>query len=64
MKFNTKINISFVNQSNGWVDSSEVSLLKNWNKSNTLHDALTAIRKEMESNNFKKLKQPEEFTYY
>jgi ubiquitin-conjugating enzyme E2 variant len=46
--------------SSGWVDNSQISTLKNWNKQNTIENALEAIRKEMETSAFKKLKQPEE----
>jgi len=53
-----------VNQSTGWVDMSQISALKNWNRTNTIENALEAIRKEMESANFKKLKQPEEGTVF
>lgn len=49
-----------VNQSTGWVDNSQISILKNWNRQNTIENSLEAIRKEMESSSFKKLKQPEE----
>lgn len=50
-----------VNSSNGEVDSNY--FFKSW-KNNTIEDALKLIRKEMESPNFKKLKQPEEFSTY
>jgi ubiquitin-conjugating enzyme E2 variant len=59
-KFITKINMPGVNQTTGWVDNNQISLLKNWNRHNTLESALDAIRKEMESQAFKKLKQPAE----
>ena len=49
-----------VNQSTGWVDNNAISLLKNWNKTNTIENALESIRKEMETQSFKKLKQPDE----
>lgn len=49
-----------VNSSTGWVDNSQVPVLKNWNKSNTIENALEALRKEMEGQAFKKLKQPDE----
>ena len=50
-----------VNQTTGEVDAN--TYFKNW-KNNTLEDALKILRKEMESPNFKKLKQPEEFTKF
>lgn len=58
--FLNKINMPGVNQTNGAVDPSYFSVLKNWDKKYTLMDALKAIRKEMETSSFKKLSQPEE----
>ncbi len=49
-----------VNQSTGYVDNSQISLLNKWNRQNTIEQALEAIRKEMETATFKKLKQPGE----
>jgi ubiquitin-conjugating enzyme E2 variant len=60
IKFVSKINMASVNQSTGWVDNSQVSSLKNWTRVNTIENALEALRKEMETQAFKKLKQPEE----
>jgi ubiquitin-conjugating enzyme E2 variant len=60
-KFCTKINMAGVNQTTGEVDPNY--FFKNW-KNNTIEDALKLIRKEMESSQFKKLKQPEEFTTF
>jgi len=58
--FINKINMPGVNQSNGVVDPSYFSTLKNWDKKFTIMDALKGIRKEMETSSFKKLSQPEE----
>jgi ubiquitin-conjugating enzyme E2 variant len=60
IKFVTKINMPAVNQTTGWVDIAQLAPLKNWTKNNTIENALEAIRKEMETQTFKKLKQPEE----
>lgn len=49
-----------VDQSTGVVDNKAIPILKNWNKNNTIQDALNSIRKEMESTTFKKLSQPSE----
>jgi ubiquitin-conjugating enzyme E2 variant len=53
-----------VNEANGLVDNNYIPVLKNWNRNNTIEDALKSMRKEMESPNFKKLKQPEEFAQF
>jgi ubiquitin-conjugating enzyme E2 variant len=60
ISFISKINMQGVNQTNGNVDPSYFSFLKNWDKKYTLMDALKGIRKEMENSSFKKLAQPEE----
>jgi ubiquitin-conjugating enzyme E2 variant len=60
IKFVTKINMAAVNQTTGWVDHSTIPSLKNWVKTSTIEIALEAIRKEMETQTFKKLKQPDE----
>ncbi len=60
IKFVTKINMAAVNQSTGWVENSQIGLLKNWTRNNTIEQALDGIRKEMEGAAFKKLKQPGE----
>ncbi len=64
IKFVTKINMAAVNQTNGWVDNSQISVIKNWTRNDTIEIALEAIRKEMETSAFKKLKQPEEGTSF
>jgi hypothetical protein len=53
-----------VNQQTGWVDNNQISILKYWNKQNTIENALEALRKEMDSNAFKKLKQPDETSVF
>jgi ubiquitin-conjugating enzyme E2 variant len=53
-----------INETNGNIDNNAIPVLKNWNRNNTIEDALKSIRKEMESPNFKKLKQPDEFSVF
>jgi ubiquitin-conjugating enzyme E2 variant len=60
IKFVSKINMPGVNETTGYVDNNQIPTLKSWTKNNTIEDALKALRKEMESSNFKKLKQPDE----
>ena len=61
IKFVSKINMNGVNQTTGEVDGK--IYYSSWNNG-TIQDALAILRKEMESPNFKKLKQPEEFTTF
>jgi hypothetical protein len=49
-----------VNESTGYVDNNAIQTLKCWSKNNTIEDALKALRKDMETPGFKKLKQPDE----
>ncbi len=60
VKFLSKINMNGVN-TNGLVDNSVY--YKNW-KNGTIEEALKTLRKEMDTPNFKKLKQPAEFETY
>lgn len=64
ISFVSKINMVGVNQTNGKVDNSTFSVLKYWNKNNTIAEALKGIRKEMETQAFKKLSQPPEGTLF
>ena len=61
VRFVSKINMKGVNQTNGEVD--QKTYYSNW-KEGSIQDALSLLRKEMESSDFKKLKQPEEFSSY
>ena len=64
IKFVTKIAMGCVNQSTGWVDPTQLDCLKNWTRDNTIDSLLKALRKEMDSQAFKKLKQPAEGTTF
>lgn len=44
VKFNSKINLPFVNQSNGTVEPSKFSMFKNWNGSYTMEKVLIGIK--------------------
>ena len=55
----SKISMPQVNQTTGWVDNSQINVLKNWSRQNTIENALEGLRKEMDIT-FKKVKQPEE----
>ena len=56
LRFNSKINLPCVNQSNGVVEPSKFHLFANWNPATTLEKVLIGIKNEMVSN--KKLPQP------
>ena len=58
IKFNSKINLPCVNQSNGQVDKSKFNMFKNWQKKYTLEDCLLGLKQEMINN--KKLNQPQD----
>jgi len=62
IKFVHQINMQGVNPTNGQVDNNH--FFKKWNRSNTMHECLKIIRKEMESPAFKNLKQPKDNTNY
>ena len=63
VKFNSKINLPFVNQQNGTIDSTKWNYLKNWNKDScNIYGVFAAIMKEMHAN--KKLTQPAEGAEY
>ena len=64
VRFISKINLNFVNKSNGMVDPSKLSYLKNWKPQCNLEGVLTAIRQEMSSSANKALAQPAEGTNF
>ncbi len=59
-KFNTKVNLPFVNQANGKIEN--FSFLKNWKSEYTIDRILLELKKEMVNN--KKLAQPAEGLEY
>jgi ubiquitin-conjugating enzyme E2 variant len=63
IKFNSKINLPCVNQSNGTVDFSKNNKLRSWNgATDSLETCLLALMAEMKSN--KGLKQPADGDMY
>jgi ubiquitin-conjugating enzyme E2 variant len=62
VKFNSKINIPSVNQSNGTLEPSKFHLFKNWNSETTIEKMLVAIKNEMVAN--KNLNQPADGDMY
>eukprot|EP00331_Platyophrya_macrostoma_P006749 CAMPEP_0176424832 /NCGR_PEP_ID=MMETSP0127-20121128/11055_1 /TAXON_ID=938130 /ORGANISM="Platyophrya macrostoma, Strain WH" /LENGTH=144 /DNA_ID=CAMNT_0017805931 /DNA_START=28 /DNA_END=462 /DNA_ORIENTATION=+ len=64
VKFVTKINMGCVNSTNGTVDTSKFTILKNWNKTYSIETILTNLKNEMASSANKKLVQPKEGECY
>ncbi|EGR33843.1 ubiquitin-conjugating enzyme family protein, putative [Ichthyophthirius multifiliis] len=62
IKFNSKINLPCVNQSNGQIDINKFNILKNWKSNYTLENLLVNLKNEMISN--KRLQQPPEGSNY
>ncbi|KAJ8079226.1 E2 ubiquitin-conjugating protein mms2 [Marasmius tenuissimus] len=60
VKFFSRVNIPFVNQTNGDVDPSKLPVLSGWNRNNSIETVLVEMRKEMASFNNRKLPQPPE----
>ena len=59
VKFVSKVNMSFVDQSSGFVKANSLNILRTWNRDCTLESYLNAIREELK-NNLKKYPQPPE----
>ncbi|KAJ4479050.1 UBC-like protein [Lentinula aciculospora] len=60
IQFISKVNLPFVNQTNGEVDPSKLPVLREWNRDKTLESLLVEMRREMASFNNRKLPQPPE----
>ncbi|KAF4610976.1 hypothetical protein D9613_006508 [Agrocybe pediades] len=60
VQFISRVNLPFVNQTNGTVDPSKLAVLANWGRHLSIENVLVEIRKEMASFNNRKLPQPPE----
>ncbi|KXN93128.1 Ubiquitin-conjugating enzyme spm2, partial [Leucoagaricus sp. SymC.cos] len=60
VQFVSRINLPFVNQTNGMVDPMKLPVLANWTRNLSLENVLVEMRKEMGSFNNRKLPQPPE----
>ncbi|KIM32784.1 hypothetical protein M408DRAFT_14422 [Serendipita vermifera MAFF 305830] len=58
--FLSRVNIPFVNQTNGKVDPTRLAVLANWNRNYSLETVLVEIRREMAASQNRKLPQPAE----
>ncbi|TFY74783.1 hypothetical protein EWM64_g9228 [Hericium alpestre] len=64
VQFVSRVNLPFVNQTDGKVDRSKLPLLAAWDRSKSIETILVEIRKEMASFNNRKLPQPPEGTTF
>ncbi|KAK6931629.1 Ubiquitin-conjugating enzyme E2 [Dillenia turbinata] len=60
VRFQTRINMTCVNQETGVVEPSLFPMLTNWQREFTMEDILTQLKKEMMSPQNRKLAQPPE----
>jgi len=60
VQFISRVNLPFVNQSDGKVDPGKIAVLGHWNRNSSLETILVEIRREMASFNNRKLPQPPE----
>ncbi|KAG9152345.1 hypothetical protein Leryth_021777 [Lithospermum erythrorhizon] len=60
VRFQSRINISCVNQDTGVVEPSLLSMLASWKREYTMEDILMQLKKEMMSPQNRKLTQPSE----
>jgi len=60
VQFISRVNLPFVNQLDGKVDTNKLPVLANWTRNNSIESVLVEIRKEMGSFNNRKLPQPPE----
>jgi len=60
VQFISRVNLPFVNQTNGKVDPTKLPVLTSWSRNNSIETILVEIRREMGSFNNRKLPQPPE----
>ncbi|CAG7851737.1 Ubiquitin-conjugating enzyme spm2 AltName: Full=Ubiquitin-conjugating enzyme variant MMS2 homolog; Short=UEV MMS2 [Serendipita indica DSM 11827] len=60
VEFISRVNVPFVNQTNGRVDPTRLGVLANWNRNYSLETLLVEIRRELASAQNRKLPQPPE----
>ncbi|KZT25210.1 UBC-like protein [Neolentinus lepideus HHB14362 ss-1] len=60
VQFVSRVNLPFVNQTDGTVEASKLPVLAHWSRNNSIETVLVEIRKEMASFNNRKLPQPPE----
>jgi len=60
IQFVSRVNLPFVDQTNGKVLASKLPVLSNWSRASSLETVLVEIRREMASFNNRKLPQPPE----
>jgi len=64
LQFVSRVNLPFVNQTDGKVDPGKITVLSSWNRNNSLETVLVEIRREMASPGNRKLPQPVEGTNF
>jgi ubiquitin-conjugating enzyme E2 variant len=60
VQFLSRVNLPFVNQTDGKVDPTKLSVLVQWGRDSSIETVLVGIRREMGSFNNRKLPQPPE----
>jgi len=61
IRFDTRINLPFVDQTNGNINPNNWSYLKNWSENSNMQGVLAQLKQEMKNN--KKVQQPPEGEY-
>ncbi|KAL5536907.1 MMS2 [Sanghuangporus sanghuang] len=64
VRFLSRVNLPFVNQTNGSVNPNDLAVLREWNRNKSIETVLVEIRKEMASYNNRKLPQPPEGSFF